>query len=43
VRLITAGWLSLNTEIYIVAALILGIVLAGTTTLFVRSVGRSHG
>ena len=43
VRLITAGWLSLNTDAYIVAALVLGIVLAGTTTLFVRSVGRRHG
>ena len=43
VRLITAGWLSLNSEMYIIAALVLGLVLAGTTTLFVRSVGRSHG
>jgi hypothetical protein len=43
VRLITAGWLSLNTEIYVITALILGLMLAGTTTLFVRSVGRSHG
>jgi hypothetical protein len=43
VRLITAGWLSLNTEIYIITALLLGLLLAGTTTLFVRSVGRSHG
>jgi hypothetical protein len=42
-RLITAGWLSLNTELYVLGALLLGLVLAGTTTLFVRSVGRSHG
>jgi hypothetical protein len=42
-RLITAGWLSLNTEMYVIGALLLGLVLAGTTTLFVRSVGRSHG
>jgi len=42
VRLITAGWLSLNTEIYIMAALFLGLVLAATTTLFVRSIGRKH-
>jgi hypothetical protein len=42
-RLITAGWLSLNTELYVLGALLLGLVLAGTTTLFVRSVGRRHG
>ena len=42
-RLITAGWLSLNTEMYVIGALVLALVLAGTTTLFVRSVGRSHG
>jgi hypothetical protein len=41
-RLITAGWFSLNTEMYVVGALLLGLVLAATTTLFVRSVGRSH-
>jgi hypothetical protein len=43
IRLITAGWLSLNTGIYVLSALALGLVLAGTTTLFVRSVGRSPG
>ena len=42
-RLITAGWLSLNTEMYVLSALLLGLVLAGTTTLFVRSVGRRPG
>lgn len=42
-RLITAGWLSLNTEMYVAGTLLLGVLLAATTTLFVRSVGRSHG
>jgi hypothetical protein len=43
VRLITAGWLSLNSEIYVASALLLGLALAATTTLFVRNAGRRHG
>ncbi|GAC1328666.1 MAG: cellulose biosynthesis cyclic di-GMP-binding regulatory protein BcsB [Beijerinckiaceae bacterium] len=41
-RLISAGWLSLNSETYVIGALVLALLLAGTTTLFVRSVGRGH-
>ncbi|MFV0280409.1 MAG: cellulose biosynthesis cyclic di-GMP-binding regulatory protein BcsB [Rhodoblastus sp.] len=39
-RLIAAGWLSLNSSIYVAIALFIGMLLAVTTRLFVRSVGR---
>lgn len=39
-RLIAAGWLSLNSQIYVAAALVMAMLLALTTTLFVRNVGR---
>ena len=39
-RLIAAGWLSLNSQIYVAAALVLAMLLALTTSLFVRNVGR---
>jgi hypothetical protein len=39
-RLIVAGWLSLNTATYVVVAFALALLLALTTTLFVRNVGR---
>ncbi|MCB1542500.1 MAG: cellulose biosynthesis cyclic di-GMP-binding regulatory protein BcsB, partial [Rhodoblastus sp.] len=39
-RLIAAGWLSLNSQIYVVAALVVAMLLALTTSLFVRNVGR---
>jgi cellulose synthase operon protein B len=39
-RLIVAGWLSLNSQVYVAAAFIAALMLALTTSLFVRSVGR---
>ena len=39
-RLIAAGWLSLNSQIYVAIALVIAMLLALTTTLFVRNVGR---
>jgi len=39
-RLIAAGWLSLNSQIYVAAALVVAMLLALTTSLFVRNVGR---
>jgi hypothetical protein len=39
-RLIAAGWFSLNNKIYVGLALLLGLILAITTSLFVRNVGR---
>lgn len=39
-RLIAAGWLSLNSRYYVGAALFLGFLLATTTRIFVRNVGR---
>ncbi len=40
VRLIAAGWLSLNSLYYVAGALALGLLLAATTRLFVKNVGR---
>ncbi|MBX3527775.1 MAG: cellulose biosynthesis cyclic di-GMP-binding regulatory protein BcsB [Rhodoblastus sp.] len=39
-RLIAAGWLSLNSQIYVAVALVIAMLLALTTSLFVRNVGR---
>ena len=39
-RLIVAGWLSLNSQVYVALALGAALLLALTTTLFVRNVGR---
>ena len=39
-RLIAAGWLSLNALYYVAAAVWLGLMLAATTRLFVKNVGR---
>jgi hypothetical protein len=39
-RLIAAGWFSLNNKVYVGLALLLGLILALTTSLFVRNVGR---
>jgi hypothetical protein len=39
-RLIAAGWLSLHALYYVGAALVIGLLLAGTTRFFVKSVGR---
>jgi hypothetical protein len=39
-RLIAAGWLSLNSLYYVAAAVWLGLMLAATTRLFVKNVGR---
>ncbi len=39
-RLIVAGWLSLNSQVYVAAALAMALLLAITTSLFIRSVGR---
>jgi hypothetical protein len=41
-RLIAAGWLSLNSDVYVSSAFVLVLLLAGSTTWFVRNVGRSH-
>jgi hypothetical protein len=39
-RLIAAGWLSLHSLYYVGAALVIGLLLALTTRVFVRNVGR---
>ena len=39
-RLIVAGWLSLNSQVYVAAAFALALLLALTTSVFIRSVGR---
>ena len=39
-RLIAAGWLSLNSQVYVALALAAAILLALTTSHFVRNVGR---
>ncbi len=39
-RLIAAGWLSINSQIYVAIALAIALMLAVTTSLFVRNVGR---
>ena len=39
-RLIAAGWFSLNNKIYVGLVLLLGLILAVATSLFVRNVGR---
>ncbi len=41
-RLIMAGWLSLNSKIYVALALLMAAILAFTTTVFVRNVGRKQ-
>jgi cellulose synthase operon protein B len=41
-RLIAAGWLSLNSQVYVALALFIAVLLALTTTFFVRNVGRRH-
>jgi hypothetical protein len=40
-RLIIAGWLSLNTAVYVELALVLALLLAWATQRFVKSVGRN--
>ncbi len=40
VRLIVAGWFSLNSKIYVFTALIIALLLASSTQLFLRHVGR---
>jgi hypothetical protein len=40
-RLIAAGWLSLNPNIYVFVVLILALLLAAATNWFLRGVGRS--
>ena len=42
-RLIAAGWLSLNSHIYVALALAMAALLAIATTFFVQSVGRKNG
>jgi hypothetical protein len=42
-RLIVAGWLSLNSQVYVAAAFVMALFLALTTSLFIRSVGRRIG
>src|SRR5262249_52712797 len=42
VRLLVAGWLSLNPFAYVAVALVLGCLLAMATFSLVRSVGRSN-
>lgn len=39
-RLIAAGWLSLNSQIYVALALVVAMLLALTTSVFIRNVGR---
>ncbi|PPD43937.1 MAG: hypothetical protein CTY15_08870 [Methylocystis sp.] len=39
-RLIVAGWLSLHALYYVCAALVIGLLLATSTRIFVRGVGR---
>ncbi|MDB5571611.1 MAG: cellulose synthase regulator protein [Hyphomicrobiales bacterium] len=41
-RLIMAGWLSLNSKIFVALALLMAAILAFTTTVFVRNVGRKQ-
>lgn len=43
VRLIAAGWLSLHSLYYVAGAVWLALLLAATTRLFVRNVGRRTG
>jgi cellulose synthase operon protein B len=40
VRLITAGWLSMNPGLYVFVALLMALALSATTTHLVRNVGR---
>ncbi len=40
VRLIVAGWFSLNSKIYVLTALIIALLLAASTQVFLRHVGR---
>ena len=39
-RLIAAGWLSLNSQVYVALALVAALLLAISTSVFVRNVGR---
>lgn len=39
-RLIVAGWLSLNSQVYVAMAFAAALLLALTTSLFIRNVGR---
>jgi hypothetical protein len=39
-RLIAAGWFSLNSQIYVALALLIGVALAVATSVFLRNVGR---
>ncbi|MDE2362202.1 MAG: cellulose biosynthesis cyclic di-GMP-binding regulatory protein BcsB [Hyphomicrobiales bacterium] len=39
-RLIIAGWLSLNSQVYVAAALVVALMLALSTSFFVRGIGR---
>jgi hypothetical protein len=40
IRLITAGWLSMNPGLYVFLALLMALCLSATTTHLVRNVGR---
>jgi len=40
VRLIVAGWFSLNSKIYVLTALMIALLLAFSTHIFLRNVGR---
>jgi hypothetical protein len=40
IRLITAGWLSMNPGLYVLLALLMAVCLSATTTHLVRNVGR---
>jgi hypothetical protein len=42
IRLIVAGWLSLNNKIYVALALLLAALLALTTREFITNVGRRN-
>ncbi len=41
-RLVTAGWLSINKSVYVTLTIFVGLVLAFATLHFVRNVGRSQ-
>ncbi len=43
VRLIVAGWFSLNSKVYVFAALLMALLLAASTRLFLANVGRRDG
>jgi hypothetical protein len=40
VRLIAAGWLSLHSVTYVCGAIVIAVVLAVATRIFVRNIGR---